>query len=172
MDHPALPVPGSRSHSGIADRAAGAFPPNACVAGFALFAARKVELTVIDESAVDALVKVKSPRRVSLRAAAGMLSIRCSCPAPPARGEASSTGLVVGCKHAWASLLEADREGVLATLRRSRGALRVGTFDDPAGPATGPKKARAAKETARAKSPPPRRKRARAVQPAKSACPP
>jgi len=54
---------------------------------------------------------------VHLRAEQGRLLIACSCPA-------LSLGIDL-CKHAWAALLEVDRQDALSDLRSSRGPLVV-----------------------------------------------
>jgi hypothetical protein len=116
-----LKPPPARTLASIADRAARAFPSNAYLPGFTVFSARKIELAIIEESSVEAVVKTKRVERVSLRARDGDLLIRCSCPA-------SAVGFV-GCKHAWAALLEIDRQRALGVLRGSRAPLRVASLE-------------------------------------------
>lgn len=100
----------------VAGRAGHAFEPHAMLQGFACHA-RGVELTYSTSTHVRARVRSKRMHDVELRSDHGRLVIACSCPA-------RSLGLEV-CKHAWAALLEVDRQGGLDDLRWTRGALVV-----------------------------------------------
>jgi len=126
---PALPSPTAIS---VAGRAGPAFTTHAMMQGFACHS-RGVELLVSAAARVHARVRSKRIHDVWLRAERGRLIIACSCPA-------RSLGLDV-CKHAWAALLEVDRQVALSDLRAARGALVVEAtaFEDEATPkASGP----------------------------------
>ncbi len=84
--------------------------------GFACHA-RGVELRDANGTRVHARVRSKRLHDVELRAKEGRLLVACSCPA-------QSMGLEV-CKHAWAALLEVDRQGALEDLRVRRGSVVV-----------------------------------------------
>src|SRR6476661_204629 len=81
----------------IADRVARAFPPLSCVRGFRYFTKNRVVLSEVSESGLDADVKGKRSHHVRLRVDDGRLA--------------------ASCRHVWATLLEADRQGALASLR-------------------------------------------------------
>lgn len=111
----------------ITDRAGHAFTARAMLDGFACHA-RGVELSSSSATRVQARVRSKRTHDVELRAEHGALLVGCSCPA-------RSLGLEV-CKHAWAVLLEVDRQGGLDALRGARDLLRVSaspleTRDEP-----------------------------------------
>lgn len=86
------------------------------LAGFGCHA-RGVELVNGDDRSAQASVRGKRSHTVDFRVADGKLLVKCSCPA-------ESMG-VVPCKHAWAALLEIDRQGALASLRTKRGLLAL-----------------------------------------------
>jgi hypothetical protein len=100
----------------IAGRAGHAFTPQAMMQGY-LCHSRGVELAAAGPSRVHARVRSKRVHDVLLRAEHGRLSIGCTCPA-------RSLGLDF-CKHAWAALLEVDRQDMLSDLRTTRGPLVV-----------------------------------------------
>ncbi len=110
------PTPSPTSALSIAGRAGHAFTPQAMLQGFVCHA-RGVELAASGPSRVHARVRSKRVHDVHLRAEKGKLLVACSCPA-------RSFGIDV-CKHAWAALLEVDRQDALADLRKSRGPLVV-----------------------------------------------
>ncbi|MBX3215912.1 MAG: hypothetical protein KF850_27985 [Labilithrix sp.] len=86
------------------------------VQGFACHA-RGVELVASGTTRVHARVRSKRTHDVHLRAEGGRLLVACTCPA-------RSFGLDA-CKHAWATLLEVDRQEALTALRGARGPLVV-----------------------------------------------
>src|SRR4051794_16524420 len=88
----------------IAGRAGHAFTADVMLQGFACHA-RGVELSASGPSRVHARVRSKRVHDVLIRAAEGRLVIACSCPA-------RSLGVDL-CKHAWAALLEVDRQNTL-----------------------------------------------------------
>lgn len=100
----------------IAGRAGHRFEVHTMLQGFACHA-RGVEILETGPAHVRARVRSKRTHEVDLRAAGGRLLIGCSCPA-------RSMG-VAACKHAWAALLEVDRQGGLEDLRGMRGVLHV-----------------------------------------------
>ncbi len=104
------------------------------IKGFACHA-RGVEILQTGRAHVRARVRSKRTYEVDLRAEGGRLLIACSCPA-------RSMG-IAACKHAWAALLEVDRQGGLEDLRGTRGILRV----EPA-PEQAPSEAEPSRETA------------------------
>jgi hypothetical protein len=110
------PTPSPTSALSIAGRAGHAFTPQAMLQGF-VCQTRGVELVASGPSRVHARVRSKRVHDVHLRAEHGKLLVACSCPA-------RSFGIDV-CKHAWAALLEVDRQDALADLRKSRGPLIV-----------------------------------------------
>ncbi|MBX3199716.1 MAG: SWIM zinc finger family protein [Labilithrix sp.] len=110
------PLPSPPSTPSIAGRAGHAFAPHAMVQGFACHA-RGVELVASGTTRVHARVRSKRTHDVHLRAEGGRLLVACTCPA-------RSFGLDV-CKHAWAALLEVDRQETLTALRGARGPLAV-----------------------------------------------
>jgi uncharacterized Zn finger protein len=123
---PAAPARPNPSPASLADRVARSFPPQSCVAGFAAFVRRDVDIVVIDDSSVDARVKTKRTRRLAFRVKNGVLLVSCTC----------APGLdLVGCRHAWGAILEIDRQGALASLRARRGPLHIGRLAE-APPAT------------------------------------
>jgi hypothetical protein len=79
--------------------------------------ARGVELPVCGASRVHARVRSKRVHDVHLLAERGRLLVACSCPA-------QSLG-VDACKHAWAALLEVDRQDGLKDVRDIKGFLVV-----------------------------------------------
>lgn len=126
----------------IAGRAGHAFTPHAMMQGFVCHA-RGVELTASGAARVHARVRSKRVHDVLLRAERGRLSIACTCPA-------RTYGLDF-CKHAWAALLEIDRQDALGDLRTTRGPLVVevapvapepSSGDSPAEPEAPPASAR------------------------------
>lgn len=117
----------------IAGRAGHAFTPQAMMQGFACHA-KGVELVAAGDARVHARVRSKRIHDVLLRAEEGRLVVACTCPA-------RSLGIDF-CKHAWAALLEIDRQDALAALRCSNGPLQVDIATPP--PAT--KKTSAARE--------------------------
>ena len=119
------PTPAPTSALSIAGRAGHAFTPQAMLQGFVCHA-RGVELTASGPARVHARVRSKRMHDVHLRAEQGRLLVACSCPA-------RSFGLDV-CKHAWAALLEVDRQDALADLRKSRGPLVVEPAPPPPSP--------------------------------------
>lgn len=156
------PAPDARRVS-IADRVARAFAPLACVRGFRYFARRRIELCDVTERGLEADVKGKRTQRVRLRVDDGRLGAACSC-AAKVLGPAS-------CRHVWATLLEVDRQGVLASLRTSERTLALGPLDAPRPPRAAKANAKASKTDTKTKqeseSPPggattPKRTRARA----------
>jgi hypothetical protein len=115
---PARPRPTS-----IAERAARAFPKHAFVAGYALYAGGHVAVAGSTNGGVDAIVRTSRARPVRVRAADGAVAIGCGCTATSLEGDG------VGCKHAWAVLLEIDRLALLEPLRASASPLRVTRLD-------------------------------------------
>ena len=116
----APPRPGARAVS-IADRVAKGFPPLACVRGFRYFTRGRVAFSNVSEAGLDADVKGKRTLHVRLRVDDGQLAAACTCSAKllgPAR-----------CRHVWATLLEADRQVVLGTLRKTPRTLALVALD-------------------------------------------
>ena len=114
-----IPTPtlcSSACPTSIAGRAGQAFPLHSMLQGFVCHT-RGVELVTVSASVVKARVRSKRTHDVELRVDRGRLMIACSCPS-------RSFGLA-GCKHAWAALLECDRQNGLADLRRISGNLKV-----------------------------------------------
>jgi hypothetical protein len=111
-----VPAPAPLSLLSIAGRAGHAFTAPAMMQGFVCHA-RGVELVSNSHARVHARVRSKRTHDVLLRAEDGRLSIGCTC-------VARTYGLDF-CKHAWAALLEVDRQDGLGDLRRTRGPLRV-----------------------------------------------
>jgi hypothetical protein len=109
----------------LADRVARAFVPLVCVRGFHYFDKKRIDLLLVEESAIDATVKGKRVQQVQLRIADGHLGASCTCVAK-LLGPAA-------CKHVWATLLEIDRRGELASLRTTTRALALGVIDDAPG---------------------------------------
>ncbi len=110
------PSPCPPSALSIAGRAGHAFTPHAMMQGFTCHA-RGVELAASDPGRAHARVRSKRLHDVLLRVEDGRLVVACTCPA-------RSFGLDV-CKHAWAALLEVDRQDGLSALRKTRGPLVV-----------------------------------------------
>ncbi len=155
----------------ISGRAGHAFTVHTMIEGFACHA-RGVELTKRESRHAEARVRGKRLHDVALdvQIDKGRLAVTCSC-------AAESMGIV--CKHAWAALLEVDREGGLEDVASIRGVLPVVAMrkEDRAEPApalksksTPPPPAReSAKESAEAaKAKPP----AKATETAKAKAPP
>lgn len=111
-----ISIPRTNSTLSVASRAGHAFTPQAMLQGF-LCHARGVELCASGPACVHARVGSKRVYDVHLRAENGRLVIACTCCS-------HSSGIEV-CKHAWASLLEVDRQDALGDLRNARGALVV-----------------------------------------------
>jgi hypothetical protein len=108
----------------LADRVARGFPPLACVRGFRYFARKRVSVSNVSESGLDADVRGKRTLHVRLRAQNGQLAAACTCSAK-----------VLGaarCRHVWATLLEADRQALLGSLRTTCRTLALVGLD--AGP--------------------------------------
>ncbi len=128
----------------LADRVAQGFVPLACVRGFRYFTRRRVSLSSVSESGLDAEVKGKKTLLVRLRVEGGQLAAACTCSAKllgPAR-----------CRHVWATLLEADRQALLPSLRTTPKGLALVVLD------LAPPQARSA-----AARPGPKRRRAKAA---------
>lgn len=86
--------------------------------GFGYFARDAVVLSRVTEDEVDAVVRGQRTHDVTLKAkAAGFGELLASCTCTPA-----SLG-TNPCRHLWAAILEIDRRGALACLRRSAGTL-------------------------------------------------
>jgi len=118
-----VPPPLAARRVSIADRLSRAFPPLACVRGFRYFARRRVELSQVSEKQLDAEVKGKRTQHVRLRVEEGRVAAACTC-AAKVLGPAT-------CRHVWATLLEVDRQGVLASLRNTQRPLAIGVLDGP-----------------------------------------
>ncbi len=124
----------------ITDRVARGFPPLACVRGFRYFSRRRVTLSNVSESGLDADVRGKRTLQVRLRVDEGRLAAACTCSAKvlgPAR-----------CRHVWATLLEADRQALLAPLRATARTLALIPLL-PGDAAPGPKRPTAARAQAK-----------------------
>lgn len=106
----------------IAGRAGHRFEVHTMLQGFACHA-RGVEIVETGPAHVRARVRSKRTHEVELRADGGRLLVGCSCPA-------RSMG-IAACKHAWAALLEVDRQGGLEDLRGMRGVLPVEPAPEP-----------------------------------------
>jgi hypothetical protein len=102
----------------IAQRAAAGFARHAFVHGYSLYAGRHVVVTSASPTAVEAVVRTSRVRRVHVRVEGGGIAIGCGC------GPTSLDG-PVGCKHAWAALLEVDRTEGLGAARGSTAPLVV-----------------------------------------------
>jgi uncharacterized Zn finger protein len=107
----------------IAGRAGHGFEVHTMLRGFACHA-RGVEILETGPAHVRARVRSKRTYEVDLRAEGGRLLIGCTCPARSME--------VAACKHAWAALLEVDRQGGLEDLRGVRGVLPVAPAPDRA----------------------------------------
>ena len=130
------PEPAARARPvSIADRVAQGFAPLACVRGFRYFTRRRVALSNVSESGLDAEVKGKRTLGVRLRVDGGRLAAACTCSAKvlgPAR-----------CRHVWATLLEVDRQALLGSLRSTPRVLALVVLEVATRPArTVPKKRR------------------------------
>lgn len=145
-DAPPSPEPAARARPvSIADRVAQGFAPLACVRGFRYFTRRRVALSNVSESGLDAEVKGKRTLHVRLRVDGGRLAAACSCSAK-----------VLGpahCRHVWATLLEVDRQALLGSLRSTPRVLALVVLE------VAPKPER----SAAARTGPKRRARARAA---------
>ena len=117
MTIPSPSMPPATRIPGLADRAAHAFAPQACILGYTIF--RKERLEVEDLGAARARLAGKGAkaRRVEVRAAGEALEASCSC-APEALPMAP-------CRHLWAALLELDRREAFPAVRGCRGKLVV-----------------------------------------------
>jgi uncharacterized Zn finger protein len=105
----------------LADRVARGFPPLACVRGFRYFTRRRVTFSNVSDAGLDAEVKGKRTLHVRLRVDDGRLAAACTCSAKllgPAR-----------CRHVWATLLEADRQALLGSLRSTARTLALVVVD-------------------------------------------
>lgn len=103
--------------------------------------ARGVELLDSGNDHVVARVRGPRPQDVDLRVASGRLVIKCTCP--------SESMTPDPCRHAWAALLEIDRQGLLDDLRTKRGHVGVSSIrEEPAPP---PATEKVKKKTAAAK---------------------
>lgn len=124
---PAPSAPSSRAgRVRIARRVGASFSPRACMLGFGYFARDAVELARVTEDEVDAVVRGRRTHEVALRAAPdGFGELRASCTCTPTSLGASP------CRHLWAALLEVDRRGALACLRRSAGTLALADLVPP-----------------------------------------
>lgn len=109
----------SVSSVSVAGRAGHAFTPQAMLKGFECHK-RGVELEDPKKDRVLAHVKAPKAYDVDLRIANGRLLIQCTCP--------SEAMTPAPCKHAWAALLEVDRQGAFDELRERRGHLKVQTL--------------------------------------------
>ena len=157
-----VPSPSSLAPSllSIAGRVGHVFEIQTMLAGFGCHA-RGVSLEGGDGRSAHATVKGKRSYTVNFRVADAKLLVKCSCPA-------ESMG-VTPCKHAWAALLEIDRQGALADLRTNRGMLTLEReIESEAAPVVektastkSPAKAKAKKATAATPPPPPPKKKTR-----------
>lgn len=131
----------------ISGRAGHAFTVHTMIEGFACHA-RGVELTKRESRHAEARVRGKRLHDVALdvQIDKGRLTVTCSC-------AAESMGIV--CKHAWAALLEVDREGGLEDVASIRGVLPVVAMrkEDRANPTSTSKPTPPAREEAKAKAP-------------------
>lgn len=125
----------------VAGRAGHAFTPNAMLKGFECHK-RGVELDDPKKDRVRAHVRSQKPYDVDLRITNNnRLVIQCTCPAESMTPDP--------CKHAWAALLEIDRQGAFAELREKRGPLKVETLAaTPPEPPRAPSVASAKKKVA------------------------
>lgn len=114
------------------------------LAGFTCHA-RGVALESSDAKGARAIVKSKRAHTVDLRVANGKLLVKCSCPA-------ESMG-VHPCQHAWAALLEIDKQGGLAELRTKRGPMALECVSDEAAPKPERKPERTPKPASRPRAP-------------------
>lgn len=141
---PSLSLSVSPLSISVAGRVGHAFAPPAMLKGFECHT-RGVEL--LDSAADHVVARVRGPRvqDVDLRVASGRLVIKCTCP--------SDSMTPDPCRHAWAALLEIDRQGLLDDLRTKRGHAsveRVATAAAPL-PDEAPAKKKSAKKKAAAK---------------------
>lgn len=109
-------LPRSSLSASLTGRVGHAFTAQVMVEGFACHA-RGVELSAVTSTTVHAKLRSKQAHQVVLEDAGGRLLVGCSCPA-------RSSGRAA-CRHAWAALLEADRQGALGALRHARGVVQV-----------------------------------------------
>jgi hypothetical protein len=107
----------------IADRAGKSFPLHAHTEGFARWKSGAVAIQTETITSVAAKVRGQRTRDVVLQEAEGRLLVSCTCPA--------RTFELPGCKHAWATLLEADRRGALPNLRSTRTPLKIAFLEPP-----------------------------------------
>ncbi|MBX3229931.1 MAG: SWIM zinc finger family protein [Labilithrix sp.] len=121
----------------VAGRVGHAFAPPAMLKGFECHT-RGVELLDTSRDHVRARVRGPRPQEVDLTVDRGRLLIKCTCP--------SESMTPDPCRHAWAALLEIDRQGLLDDLREKRGPARVDTTRDEPAPARPAKKKAAAKK--------------------------
>lgn len=140
---PASPSPGVHARAiSLADRVARGFPPLACVRGFRYFARKRVTLSNVSDAGLDADVRGKRTLHVRLRAEGGQLGAACTC-SPKVLGAAR-------CRHVWATLLEVDRQVLLASLRTSCRTLALVALDvatkKPKAPAAARTRARPPRE--------------------------
>lgn len=123
---PSPPERGGRIR--IARRVGARFSPRACMLGFGYFARDAVVLARVTEDEVDAVVRGQRTHDVRLRASAdGFGELFASCTCTPA-----SLG-TNPCRHLWAAILEVDRRGALACLRRSASSLLLSDLADDEG---------------------------------------
>lgn len=126
---PSPPERGGRIR--IARRVGARFSPRACMLGFGYFARDAVVLARVTEDEVDAVVRGQRTHDVRLRASAdGFGELFASCTCTPA-----SLG-TNPCRHLWAAILEVDRRGALACLRRSASSLLLSDLVDDEGAST------------------------------------
>jgi len=137
---PSLSLSVSPLSISVAGRVGHAFAPPAMLKGFECHA-RGVELLDTATDHVVARVRGPRPQDVDLRVASGRLVIKCTCP--------SDSMTPDPCRHAWAALLEIDKQGLLDDLRTKRGPApveRVAAAAAPAPPPANKKKKAAAKK--------------------------
>lgn len=143
---PSLSLSVSPLSVSVAGRVGHAFAPPAMLKGFECHT-RGVEL--LDSAPDHVVARVRGPRAqdVDLRVTSGRLVIKCTCP--------SDSMTPDPCRHAWAALLEIDRQGLLDDLRTKRGyapveRLTTAPVEEPKTPRK-PKKKVAAKKKRSAK---------------------
>jgi hypothetical protein len=102
------------------------FPPDVRARGDRYFAERRVHISSARADAIVALVSGSNEYVVQLTASTGECTLACSCP------YAADNGV---CKHIWATLRQADEDGVLARLIATAGTGSVYAtseeMDDP-----------------------------------------
>lgn len=150
----------------LAERAARAFPKHAFLPGYALFAGGHVAIGASTSGGVDAIVRSSRPRPVRVRVADGGVAIGCACTPTSLEGDG------VGCKHAWAVLLEIDRLALLEPLRASASPLRVTRLDVVADGAPAPEPSAEPRRKAKPAKAGPAIAPAKAPKPERSASPP